>query len=59
MAPEKMTLVLRVLGAIDEHRRPAKQDIAVLRSFEDRRAVHTLDEIACSIIERALAQMKT
>ena len=58
MAPEKMTLALRVLAAINERRRPAEQDIAVLRSFEDGRGANNLDEIACSIIEHALAQMK-
>jgi len=58
VAPEKMTLALRVLAAINERRRPAEQDISVLRSFADGRGVHNLDEIACSIIERALAQMK-
>jgi hypothetical protein len=58
MAPEKMTLALRVLAAINERRRPAEQDIAVLRSFDHGLGVHNPDEIACSIIERALAQMK-
>ncbi len=58
MGPEKMTLALRVLTAINERRRPAEQDIAVLRSFEDGHGLHNLDEIACSIIESALAQMK-
>jgi hypothetical protein len=56
VGPEKMTLALRVLTAINERRRPAEQDIAALRSFEDGRGVPNLDEIACSIIESALAQ---
>jgi hypothetical protein len=58
VGPEKIILALRVLTAINERRRPAEQDIAVLRSFEDGHGLHNLDEIACSIIESALAQMK-
>jgi hypothetical protein len=58
VAPQKMTLALRVVAAINERSRTAEQDIAALRSFEDGRGVHNLDGIACSIIGRARAQME-
>jgi hypothetical protein len=58
VGPEKIILALRVLTAINERRRPAEQDIAVFRSFEDGHGLHNLDGIACSYIESAQAQMK-
>jgi hypothetical protein len=59
LTPEKMTLALRVLNAINERQRPIQADVASLQGWvdpSDRSA--DPDELACIVIMAVLQNRK-
>jgi hypothetical protein len=53
---EAMTVAVRVLGALNEKRRPDRADLDLLRHFAPLSAHLPPDELACEVIQQAVKQ---
>ena len=59
MTTEKTSVALRVLTAINNKHKPEEPDVALLRTYCLDYGDLDLDEMACIVIEQALAQNRS